>query len=145
MFVIDISITDLQRISEMRMFLEGFCARLAAQRVTADQIAQMEAGLQDLERVQSGDVKALMAIDERFHTLLYQAASNEFLADVLNRLYVLSLRLWHLSLNRLGDMQEAIEQHRGIAGALKKRDGARAEALIQQHIAEFQQRIRAVL
>ena len=145
MFVIDISITDLQRISEVRMFLEGFCARLAAQRVTADQIAQMEAVLQDLEGVPSGDVKALMAIDERFHKLLYQAASNEFLADILNRLYVLSLRLWHLSLNRLGDVREAIEQHRGVAEALKTGDGARAEALIQQHIAEFQQRIRAVL
>jgi len=145
MFVIDISITDLQRISEVRMFLEGFCARLAAQRVTADQIAQMETALQDLEGVPSGDVKALMVIDERFHKLLYQAASNEFLADILNRLYVLSLRLWHLSLNRLGDVREAIEQHRGVAKALKTRDGARAEALVQQHIAEFQQRIRAVL
>ena len=32
MFVADISLTDLQQVFELRMMLEGFCARLAAQR-----------------------------------------------------------------------------------------------------------------
>ena len=145
MFVADISITDLQKISEVRIVLESFCVRLAAQRATAGQIAEMEAILQDLERVPNGDARALMVIDERAHTLLYQAADNEFLAGILGRLYAPSLRLWCLTLDRLGDVREAIEQHREIAEALKERDGARAEALMQQHIAEFQQRIRAVL
>jgi len=145
MFVADISITDLQKISEVRIVLESFCVRLAAQRVTESQIAEMEAILQDLEQVPNGDARALMVIDERAHTLLYQAADNEFLAGILGRLYAPSLRLWYLALHRIGDVREAIEQHREIAEALKARDGARAEALIQQHIAEFQQRIRAVL
>jgi len=145
MFVADISITDLQKIFEVRMLLEGFCARLAAQRVTEEQIAQMEAILQELERVQDGDSGALMAIDERFHELLYQAADNEFLAEALDRLYAPSLRLWHLVLDRLSDVRGAIEQHRGVAEALKARDEARAEALIQQHVTQFQQEIKAVL
>ena len=145
MFVANISITDLQKIFEVRVLLEGFCARLAAQRVTEDQIAQMEAVLQDLERVQNGDVGALMAIDERFHALLYQAADNEFLAEALGRLYAPSLCLWHLALDRLSDVRGAIEQHRGVAEALKAGDGARAETLIQQHIAQFQQEIKAVI
>ncbi len=145
MFVANINITDLQKIFEVRLLLEGFCARLAAQRVTEDQIAQMEAVLQDLERVQNGDVEALMAIDERFHALLYQAADNEFLAETLDRLYAPSLRLWHLALDRLSDVRGAIEQHRGVAEALKAGDGARAETLIQQHIAQFQQEIKAAI
>lgn len=145
MFVANISITDLQKIFEVRVTLEGFCARLAAQRITEEQIAQMEAILQDLEQVQNGDSEALMAIDERFHRLLYQAAHNEFLAESLDRLYVPSLRLWHLVLDRLSDVRGAIEQHRGVAEALKAGDGSQAEALIQQHVAEFQQEIKAVL
>ena len=145
MFVANLSITDLQKILEVRMVLVGFCARLAAGRITEEQIAQMEAILQDLEQVQDGDAKALMAIDERFQTLLYQAAGNEFLAEALGRLYAQSLRLWYLALDRLGGMRGVIEQHRGVAEALKAGDGARAEALIQQHIAQFQQRIKAVV
>jgi len=145
MFVANIKITDLQKIFEVRMLLEGFCARLAAQRITEEQIAQMEAILQHLGQVQNGDVEALMAIDERFHALLYQAADNEFLAETLERLYAPSLRLWHLALDRLNDVRGAIEQHRGVAEALKAGDGARAEALIQQHVTQFQQEIKAAL
>jgi DNA-binding GntR family transcriptional regulator len=145
MFVADISITDLQKIFEVRMLLEGFCARLAAQRATAEQVAQMEATLAELEGVPEGDIEALMAIDERLHELLYLAADNEFLADSLQRLHALSLRLWHLVLDRLSSVQEAVEQHREITRALKARDEVRAEELVQQHIAHFQQEVKTVL
>lgn len=145
MFVTDISITDLQKIFEVRTVLTGFCARLAAQRATTDQIAQMERVLHDLEQVQSGDYRVLIDIDRRFQRLLYQAAGNDILAESLDRLYDLSLRIWYLVLHQLGDVRDAIEQHRQVAEALKARDGARAEALIQQHIVQFQQKIKAVL
>jgi len=145
MFVTDISITDLQEIFEVRIVLAGFCARLAAQRVTANQIAQMEAVLQDLEQVQSGDYKTLMEIDRRFQRLMYKTAGNDILAESLDRLYDLSLRIWYLVLHQLGDVRDAIEQHRQVLEALKAKDGARAEALIKEHILQFQQRIKAVL
>jgi DNA-binding GntR family transcriptional regulator len=145
MFVADISITDLQKIFEVRMIMEGFCARLAAQRITREQISQMEASLRDLEQLSNEDGKAMMAIDERLHDLLYQAADNEFLANNLRRLHALSLRLWHLVLDQLEDVKEAVEKHREITEALKAGDGAQAEALVQQHIAQFQKEIRAVL
>ena len=145
MFVTDISITDLQKIFEVRTVLTGFSARLAAQRATTDQIAQMEQVLHGLEQVQSGDYKLLIDIDRRFQRLLYQAAGNEILAESLDHLYDLSLRIWYLVLHQLGDVRDAIEEHQQVAEALKARDGARAEALIQQHIVQFQQKIKAVL
>ena len=145
MFVADISITDLQKIFEARMVLEGFCARLAAQRATPKQLEQMTAVIRQLDQVSTGDGRALMALDEQFHELMYQAADNEFLADALRRLHALSLRLWHLVLDRLGDVRKAMEQHSEIAEALQTRDEARAEALIQRHVSEFQQEIKAVL
>jgi len=145
MFVADISITDLQKIFEVRIVLEGFCARLAAQRVTQEHLAQMESLLEELEQLSNEDVEALMHSDRHFHQLLYQAADNEFLSEALNRLYAPSLRLWHLALDRLEDVKGTIELHRDIVEAVKSRDGARAEALIQQHVSEFQHKIKAVL
>jgi DNA-binding GntR family transcriptional regulator len=145
MFVADISITDLQKIWEVRLVLEGFCARLAAQRATEDQLAEMETIIQEMRQMPEGNSKALMAIDERFHDLLYEAADNEFLTDTLRRLHALSFRLWHLVLDRLGDVRPAMEQHTQVLEALQARDGAQAEAIIQQHVSEFQQQIKAVL
>jgi DNA-binding GntR family transcriptional regulator len=144
-FVSDISVTDLQKIFELRIILEGFCARLAAQRISEDQIQKMEMVLRDLEELQDGNPSALISIDKRFHRMLYRASDNEFLAETLDRLYDLSLRLWYLVLNRLDDVRHAIEQHRQILDALREGDEARAELLIQAHIVEFQRNIKAAL
>ena len=144
-FVSDISVTDLQKIFELRILLEGFCARLAAQRISEDQIKRMEMVLSDLDELQDGDPSVLMSIDKRFHELLYRAADNEFLAESLDRLYDLSLRLWYLVLNHLDDVRDSIDQHRMVLDALKEGDEAQAEVLIQTHIVEFQQSIKAAL
>jgi DNA-binding GntR family transcriptional regulator len=145
MFVSDISITDLQKIFEVRVVLEGLCARLAAARATNEQVAEMEALLDQLETISNDDVAALMESDSRFHELLYQSADNEFLCKMLERLYAPSLRLWHLVLERLSDVKDAIEQHRKIVEAVKVGDGDRAEAFIRQHVLEFQREIKSVL
>jgi DNA-binding GntR family transcriptional regulator len=144
-FVADISITDLQKIFELRMVLEGFCARLAAERATVLQIAGLEAVIQQLDTVSGEDTQALLAIDEQFHTLLYQAADNKLLAEVLEHLQALSFRIFYLVLNRLGSVRWTVEQHLEIIHVLQVKDGARAEALLRQHIYQFQQEIKAVL
>jgi len=145
MFVADISITDLQKIFEARMVLEAFCAQLAAQRATPDQLAEMAVVVQEMDHVSDGDNRALMAIDERFHGLLYEAADNEFVADTLKRLHALSFRLWYLVLDRLGGVRAAMEQHKAITEALMARDEMRAAELIQRHVSDFQREIKAVL
>jgi DNA-binding GntR family transcriptional regulator len=145
MFVAEISLTDLQKIFELRMLLEGFCARLAAQRATDEQLRRLEALIHELDTTSSENGTALMTIDEQFHEMLYEAADNEFLADTLRRLHALSFRIWHLVLDRLGSLRDAMEQHIEITAALKARDGVRAEALLQQHISEFQREIKSVL
>jgi DNA-binding GntR family transcriptional regulator len=145
MFVADVSLTDLQKVFELRMILEGFCARLAAERISDDQLADLEAVIGDLSQATDGNAKELMALDERFHELLYQAADNKFLAETLRRLHALSFRIWHVVLERLGNVRGAMEQHIEIARALQERDGERAEVLVQRHVSEFQKEIKAAL
>lgn len=145
MFVSEISITDLQKIFELRLVLEGFSARLAARRATEAQLAAMEALMRELDQIRDQDGKALMAIDEQFHELLYQAADNELLADTLRRLHAQSFRVLHLVLDRLGSVSAAMEQHIAITQALQAKDEALAETLVQEHISEFQQQIKAAL
>jgi DNA-binding GntR family transcriptional regulator len=145
MFVADVSITDLQKMFELRILLEGYCAQLAAQRASEAQISEMEDVLSRLDLVTSANSQGLMGIDQRLHQLMYEAANNKFLSDELNRLHTLSMRLWYLALDRLDDLKTSIEEHHQIVQALKEKDGAQAERLIQQHILGFQQRIRAAL
>jgi len=143
MFVSHIRLTDLQQIFEVRTELERLCIRLAVARVTPAQLAALDELAQEFrEHRNSGNNQALMDLDRRFHLLFYAAADNSFLQEALERLYYLSLRLWYLALNKIGPMQEALDQHLIIVEALKKRDAALAEATIVQHIANFHERFR---
>lgn len=145
MFVSDIHITDLHQIFEVRVALEGFCARLAAERITPDQIAEFEAVFSELDQVPETDINTLVHLDARFHHLLYRAAGNEFMIRTLTSLHALSLRIWYLAMDSSKEAWELARLHRLEFEAMKAGDGARAEQLIQDHIREFQQRLKAVL
>jgi len=145
-FVTDISITDLQRLFEMRMALETLAARLAATRGTPEHWSKMEAILDNLS-VEGGDYdnETLIAVDELWHQLLYDATDNKFLHDTLTTLYALSLRLWYYFLDKIGGMQWAVLEHREILTALMDRDPDRASALLAEHIQEFQEVIQSAM
>lgn len=145
MFVADVSIQDLQKIFEPRLCLEGLAARLAAERASPVQREVMGEIVQRIGALNHVDGGAMIAIDKAFHEMLYEMADNELLAETLRRLYTLSVRLWQLVLDRLGDLSSELTIHGLIAEAIEARDADRAEALLQQHIRRFQQRIKANL
>jgi len=145
-FVADISVTDLQQIFELRQVLEGYAAALAAQRATEADVAALEQALADLDAADSReDTQAHIEIDRAFHRALSRSAHNKFLCSTLSRLYNLNLRLWYLALERIGPMHNAVEQHRAVLEAIKEHDSQKAEAAIREHIADFQERIRATI
>jgi DNA-binding GntR family transcriptional regulator len=129
-------------IFEVRTTLEGMCARLAASRVTEENIQRGEKLLRDYERViRSGDNQALLAVDHKFHTWLYEVSDNRFLARALEEMYTLILRLSFFALDSMGSVRGNVEEHRDILEAVKAGDGRTAERLIQEHIAGFQKMV----
>lgn len=115
MFVTEIAITDLQKLYEARLVFEPFAARQAAKRGTAAHWAKMAAAL-----AQGDDAtnEQLIAIDEQCHQIIYEAADNQFLKETLTMMYALSLRLWYYALVQIGNMQDAVMEHRLIMDAL---------------------------
>jgi DNA-binding GntR family transcriptional regulator len=143
MFVTDIGITDLQRLYEVRIALEALAARLAARRGRPEHWERMQAVLAGSPADASYDT--LIRIDEACHQIMYQAADNEFLADVLNAHYALSLRLWYFALTEIGAMHDTVLEHQIILEALAAGDGDRAAALLADHINTFQEEIQAAM
>jgi len=142
-FVTDITITDLARLTEVRVELEGYAARLAAEQATPEQrqaVQQLRAELSALDN----EPDALIHLDQRIHRLVYQASHNRFLEDVCERYFQLSLRLWFLALHRV-HLKAAVEEQREVLDAVLARDAPRAEAALRRHILEFEQEIRKVL
>jgi DNA-binding GntR family transcriptional regulator len=143
--VADLNWSDLQKIFELRLELETYACRLAAERATPDQIAAMEAlFVERAELIAAGDNRELIAIDHTAHQQIAQAAHNEFLEETLERLYNHVLRLWNVSLHKVGHLREALDEHRAIVAAIQAGDGERAASLMRQHIVGFQNQFTSV-
>ncbi len=143
--VADLNMSDLQKIFEIRIELETYAVRLAAERATSTEIAAMEALFHNADAViHDGDNDRLIRLDHEAHRLLAEAAHNEFLEDMLEHLYNHVLRLWYVSLHRVQRLREAIEEHREIIAAVKDRDSMRAAQIMHRHISEFQAQFLAV-
>lgn len=144
-FVCDINLTDLRRLTEVRVELEGYAARLAAERASTSERATMEALLAELSRIDPADTYELMRLDQRIHREVYQATRNSFLQAMLEESFNLSLRIWFLGLDRGVRVKEAVEEHRQLLEAIVSRDPDRAASVMRQHVTGFEQAIRKVL
>ncbi|MEM7117442.1 MAG: GntR family transcriptional regulator [Chloroflexota bacterium] len=146
MFVTDIGISDLQRLFEVRLTMEELAARLAAQRGTAVHWQRMEKLTHDLPaNSENFSNEQWIAIDEAFHTCIYEATNNPFLENTLTYYYTHSLRLWFYFLADIGDMGDAIKQHENILAALQAGDGEQAARVLRAHIQTFQDELQSVM
>jgi DNA-binding GntR family transcriptional regulator len=90
-------------------------------------------------------LEALIAVDQKFHQLIYEASGNRFLARALDDMYTLIYRLFYFALDRMGSVRANVEDHRAILDAIKSGDGPTAERLIQLHITHFRTMVEALL
>ncbi len=122
---------DVSQLYEARLMLEGLVARLACQRVSEEQLQQLEA----LNRqMQSDDVEEYIRADIAYHNLIMLAADNR----VLYEMYQVIRLLLEKSQREIAQQEEvratSRAQHREIWEALKKRDGDAAMSRMNQHI-----------
>ena len=144
MFVTDVDVRKLALVSEVRVALEPEAARLAAERATDAERAELQELLDELDAAGADD-HALMALDERIHRAVYRCARNDLLATTLEQYYVLALRIWTIALDRQHELNDAVQGHRALLEAIHDGDGERAAATMRAHVEDFEQAMRRVL
>ena len=154
MFVTTINISDLTEIQEVRSVLDLLSVRLAAQRITNAEVAEMRALLAEIDAALKGgagngykppDMRVLMLLDTKFHRLLARSTRNSILISEIEMLYNLSRRIWYFYLDRLSPADLAFDAFPEVVDALEQRDVARAEQALSAHIADFSASIRKYL
>lgn len=153
MFVAGIDVSELSMLFETRSVLEPYAARLAAARGTDAHWEAMAEALAGTDQIgddpgrspTAPDADELMAVDRRCHELMWDAAGNRFLVDTLDSLYAQSDRLWHLYLADVTDMSHAVADHVQLLSKLRDGDGDGVAALMERHVSEFDEQIRAAV
>jgi DNA-binding GntR family transcriptional regulator len=141
-YVTSVDASDIVHISEVRAELEAHAAELAARRLDDGLRVHAEALLERVrahERAAGPD--ALMALDESIHRLVWEAAGNPYLAETLERYFMLSLRIWYLVLDRVPGLGHAVHDQAYLLEALLARDRRGARSIMREHVLGFQREI----
>jgi DNA-binding GntR family transcriptional regulator len=145
-FASEINITDLAHIADVRVQLEGHAAYRAAERFSAAHHEQLEALLAEIDRSDAtADAHDLVRLDARVHRFVYQCAGNPYLEETLGRYFNLSLRIWHLVIDRLPHLPERVHEHRALLTAIRDGKADRARTIAAKHVTTFEREIRSVL
>jgi DNA-binding GntR family transcriptional regulator len=137
-FVAEIRDGDAWQLYEARLQAERLAARLAAERVTPEQLERLEslfAGLPENHRFVDDS-----EIDWKFHKGIAEATQNRYLLDTIERLYSLGSRLRFLRYPAYENV-EALADYRAVLAALRRRDPGGAEAAMVQHIGRLETKL----
>lgn len=117
---------------ETRFHLETIMARLAAERVTAEEISKIAACLTEMEQAEGAPDFA--RADTDFHLAIAAAAKNRVLADMLTNVKSL-LHVWVLrAIRQSGERESTIKQHRAILAAISHRQPDAAFKAMKAHM-----------
>jgi DNA-binding GntR family transcriptional regulator len=130
--VASLSERDVEEFYAIKIILEGFAARMAAENLTSKDIERLESINQRLQQIAAeGDVKTFFRVHNEFHEVFIKAAGNEKLYEMITQLVMRFKRLRLASLSQPGRMEISVEEHRNMIQAFKNHDGDRADSLVR--------------
>jgi DNA-binding GntR family transcriptional regulator len=134
-YVTEVSERDLSEVFHLLSLLESDAAAVVARQASDAEIAELVALHQRLE-VTVDDRDAFFAANEEFHRRLLEIADNRWRNQMVADLRKVMKLYRHHSLFKQGRLQASLKEHRRIVAALKARDAALAQQLMQQHMAQ---------
>ena len=146
-FVRQVSLEEADEIYEVRAALEAQIGRLAAKRITPDQLERLRGIVKRMHSVgRSRDADAYFPLNLEFHEVLADAAANRALAANYRRV-VNELNLYRReTLTRNVDIiPVSTQDHEAIVNAIAKGDAAAAERLLYDHVINSRARVHQAL
>lgn len=134
-FVAALGVREIVERFEVMAAIEGMCGRLAARRITPPQRQQLADAHEECRRqAAAADADAYYYANERFHSVIYDAAHNTFLAEQARGLRRRLRPFRRLQLRLRNRIAGSLAEHQAILEAIFAGDGDAAEARLQQHI-----------
>ena len=121
----------LREIYPMRILLEGYAVRLAAQRRTPADIDRFRGHIATMDRaILDGDMTQMGRLNHNFHVDIYQVGGNQSLVRCIKDLWqktAMAFTVFPLNPSRA---KTSNREHKAIVDAIEKTDGVLAEKLL---------------
>jgi DNA-binding GntR family transcriptional regulator len=139
-YVADLSIKDINEVYEIRTVLDVLAAGLAAERITEEELEELERLLVQIgEFVDQNNVEKLIEFDSQFHDVLYRASRNDRLVGIINNLREQFTRFRSISMKYPGRMQNTVAEHTRLVEAIAQRNPDLAQQIAREHMENSEQ------
>lgn len=131
----NVTVERLNQMFEVMAELEAACARLAAERMTARELTDLEALHEETRiAVEAGDHEAYEKLNRRFHNAIYSGTHNDMLVDTTleARRRVAPYRRAQFSVT--GRVASSYREHGDVVAGILASDGERAYRAMRAHI-----------
>jgi DNA-binding GntR family transcriptional regulator len=143
-FAAAINITSLTDLTDVRTVLEAHAAERAARLRDDDDGAAAERLIDELRAAESSQ-RSLIELDARVHRFVYRCSRNPYLEQDLDRYLNMSLRIWHLTWDRLPPLAARVREHCELLEAIRDGDAERAGRVARDHVRAFADEMRGAL
>jgi DNA-binding GntR family transcriptional regulator len=136
----EVCVSDMPSASVAEMLLiqaalRGIAARLAAEKITDEEVGEIQAVLQENEEVlDTGPPELFLDLADRFHALVDQASRNLTVVKFLDTVMAFDPIDRLETLTDREQAQARFREHQQIAAALAARDRDLAEELMRSHV-----------
>jgi len=124
---------EILDIYDIRIVLEGMAGRLAAERRTSHDLRALQLWVDRSKQVSPTDTEGRIHCNQQFHRVLWHAARNESLTDLLERLNLHLVRYPGTTLAFPGRWEDALLEHTSLLRAIELRDPAAAHEVALAH------------
>jgi DNA-binding GntR family transcriptional regulator len=142
MYVTDIAVTDLLQIFEVRVELESFATKLAVERISEHELAELQDLAKAYQEADPSIKETLIKLDGEFHALIAKATHNKFLIKEIEHYYNLSLRIWYIALTYAKPEDIDVDAHIEILEAIQAQEAEKAGLRMREHIQNFHKTIK---
>ena len=142
--VVGISEKDIEDIYAIRIRIEGFASRLSAEKINEDELKALEK-IVDLQEfyLTKNDVEQIWRLDSDFHKIIYDSSRSRPLRSTLSSFHNYIKRARDISVKVEGRAEKSVAEHRAILEAIRSGNGALAEQLTAEHIANAKENLLA--
>ncbi|MFZ7133568.1 MAG: GntR family transcriptional regulator [Eubacteriales bacterium] len=134
-YVAGLSSEDVKEVVEIRCVLEGLAAKLAAQKSTSEDIEKMKSIIENFEyATKNKRIPDLISYDSDFHEVIYQAAKNGKLIQMINGLREQVQRFRVAYFTQFHNTDILLEEHKNLLKAIINKDSELARKVAENHI-----------
>ena len=139
-YVATISFRDINEVFEIRTTLDALASGLAAERITEEELEQLERLLVSIgENIETRNMKKVVEDDMEFHDILYKASRNQRLVGIISNLREQMTRFRSMSMSYPGRLKKTLEEHSRLVEAIAQRDVELAQKLAVEHMENSEQ------